>query len=44
MQRIPYCGAAKENDNNENERCLCYSLDIQKIPLSEEECTFPLGV
>ena len=41
-QRMPYCGAAKEN-----ERCpnvfLC-SLGTYKIPLSEEECKFLYGV
>ena len=42
MQGIPYCGAAKENERCAN--VFVRSLGIHRIPLSEEERIFPLGV
>ena len=41
-QRIPYCGAARENERCPN--VFVHSLRIHRILLSEEECRFLLGM
>ena len=41
-ERIPYCGATKENERNPNIFVRC--LGIHRILLSEEERKFHLGV